>query len=168
MTAVPAAVATFRLGLPDGWRLVTSSEVAAPASTLVATHASPTASGFTPNVTVAILETVTEDEVAGVGSEALRRLEADGHNVQIRRREALGVGRSEGLAQELRFSTRVGDREVEIAQVLLVLVVPRVDQSGGLCACATTLTVAVEDLEARAADLRALIAGLGVVPDPTA
>lgn len=162
MTSVPSPGSELILTLPAGWRPLPAAS--GRDGTLVAVHGEPTASGFLPNLSVCVLPDAPTHGVSRAGSVALRRLEEAGHDVSVRRREALGSGRTEGLAQELRFRVPVGGADVEVAQLLLVLVLGAGTASSRVAACVATLTAAVDDVVARAADLERMLATIPVSP----
>jgi hypothetical protein len=151
------------LVVPPGWELVQPAAVGAPGLALLAVREGVTTSGFTPTTSVALHDGVVAGEVAVIGSETVRRLDAREHDVRIRRREAIGSGRTEGLAQELRLTTWIDGRPVEVAQLLLVLVLAG-PETGRLVAWAVTASAAVQDLDEVLPDVEAFVAGLGVRP----
>lgn len=152
---------------PLGWEMVPPAAVGAPGLALLAIREGGTTSGFTPTMSVALHDDVDAEAVARIGSETVRRLDAREQDVRIRRREAFGSGRTEGLAQELRLTTWIDGHPVEVVQLLVVLVLAA-PESGRLVAWGVTASAAVQDLGEVLPDVEAFVAGLGSRPAPAA
>lgn len=157
------AGADVRIVVPPGWELVPPASAGAPGLAVLAVRQGATASGFTPTISVALHDDTDAEEVARIGSETVRRLDAREQDVRIRRREAIGSGRTEGLAQELRLTTWIDGHPVEVVQLLVVLVLAA-EETGRLVAWAVTASTAVQDLGEVLPDVEALVAGLGARP----
>lgn len=153
------------LRLPAGWDLIPPDTAGASGLAALAARRAPAASGFTPTISLALHHDVDAEQVARVGSETVRRLDSRADDVRIRRREAIGSGRTEGLAQELRLTTMVDGHPLEVAQMLLVLVLAE-GGSDRLMAWAITVTAAAEELPEVLPDVEALVASIGTGPAP--
>ena len=158
MGASETATHHLELTPPAGWRIVAPHELGAPdLALLLVRDGQP--SGFTASISVALRGGAPPD-VARIGSDAVRQLDATERDVRVRRREAIGSGPTEGMAQEVRFLSATSRGEIEALQLLLVLVIPGASDPEAVIVWIATFTAAARGSEALLADFRDLVTSL--------
>jgi len=152
--------ATHHLELtpPAGWQVVAPHDVGADDLALLLVKDNQP-SGFTASISVA-LRAGEPPDVARIGSDAVRRLDATERDVRVHRREAIGSGRTEGMAQEVRFLSATPRGDVEALQLLLVLVIPGARDPDAVIVWVATFTAAARGSDALLTDFQSLVSSL--------
>ena len=164
MPAVPPPV---RFWLPAGWHEAPAEALRVPGMRVVALH-EPADEGFTANITLSA-QTVTEpDAVAAMADAAVERLRATERDVTVRRRGVVGHEQTPGLAQEVRLTTTVGGKAVELAQLQAFLPAADLADPGQQVVYTVTFTATVPQSVELGGDFQAFVRSVRPAPAPEA